>query len=685
MAYKTPGVFVEEIATFPPSVVAVETAVPAFIGYTEKAEDSDGSSLLGIPKRIKSLLDFETYFGGSFEPNTYNVVLNTSNGNVGVVTPLDGNGNERHYYLYKSIRHYFANGGGPCYIVSVGFYPTQPDAGNSTTGLRGGLTPIRSMDEPTLLLFPDGAGLSEVELGLIQVDALNQCADLMDRFTIMDLVSGNAPPAIGVDPAAEFRTRVGTANLRYGAAYYPWLRTVYKPEIHFRDLAFKEPLAPLPADPVIDPLIINNMADTDSNALVIALRAADADVDSVVSAVNVSGWVSSPVTLDRRNFSQMLTHYDTLIESLRELPEPLVVTDVIQNLANLVLLPRALALGLQTVFSTAGLAAEITQTVTTLSTDSNVIAAILALVALEKHVDVMPLVDAGRDIAAVNSDYAVLNSTPWILPETDVANIIPNVDVLSGADERITALNAASAIQPHFEVLASAMLSIFDAADFLAAGAETRLFNGHEVMKAVREQVQATMALLPPSGAMAGIYSTVDRTRGVWKAPANVSIADAIGPTVKINDQSQGNLNVHTTGKSVNAIRAFTGQGTLVWGARTLAGNDNEWRYINVRRFYNMVEESVKKASEPFTFEPNDANTWVRIKAMIQNFLTIQWRQGALMGATAQKAYYVKVGLGETMTAEDILEGKMIIEIGMAAVRPAEFIILKFAHKMQVS
>ena len=143
------------------------------------------------------------------------------------------------------------------------------------------------------------------------------------------------------------------------------------------------------------------------------------------------------------------------------------------------------------------------------------------------------------------------------------------------------------------------------------------------------------------------------------------------------------NLNVHSTGKSVNAIREFSGKGILIWGARTLAGNDNEWRYISVRRFYNMVEESVKKATAKFVFEPNDANTWMKVKSMIENYLVIQWRQGALQGAKPNEAFFVKVGLGETMSAQDILEGRMIVEIGMAVVRPAEFIILKFSHMMQ--
>ena len=192
--------------------------------------------------------------------------------------------------------------------------------------------------------------------------------------------------------------------------------------------------------------------------------------------------------------------------------------------------------------------------------------------------------------------------------------------------------------------------------------------------------------LLPSAGAIAGIYAKTDNERGVWKAPANLSLSAVISPAVKISHEQQGEYNVDVnSGKSINIIRAFTGKGTLVWGARTLAGNDNEWRYVNVRRFFNFVEESVKKATEQFVFEPNDANTWVKVQAMIENFLTTLWRQGALQGIKPEHAFYVAVGLGKTMTALDILEGRMIIEIGMAAVRPAEFIILRFSHKMAES
>jgi phage tail sheath protein FI len=203
---------------------------------------------------------------------------------------------------------------------------------------------------------------------------------------------------------------------------------------------------------------------------------------------------------------------------------------------------------------------------------------------------------------------------------------------------------------------------------------------------AVKTALKDQFVVLPPSGAVAGVYAATDTNRGVWKAPANVSLADVIEPVIKLDNVRQDDLNVDaTSGKSINALRAFAGKGTLVWGARTLAGNDNEWRYISVRRFFNMVEESVKKSTYWAVFEPNDANTWVKVRGMIENYLTQKWREGALAGATTKDAFFVRCGLGTTMSAQDILEGRMIVEIGMAVVRPAEFIILRFSHKLQTS
>jgi hypothetical protein len=191
--------------------------------------------------------------------------------------------------------------------------------------------------------------------------------------------------------------------------------------------------------------------------------------------------------------------------------------------------------------------------------------------------------------------------------------------------------------------------------------------------------------LLPAAPAVVGVYASVDDQQGVWTAPANWPITSAVDLEQHISAKDQGPINVDVaTGLSVNVIRSFPGRGpAIIWGARTLAGNDNEWRYISVRRFFFMVEQSVKNAIEPMVFASNDNNTWTKVKAMIGNYLTGLWKQGALMGNTAKESFYVRVGLGETMVETDIWEGRMIVQIGMAVVRPAEFIILQFMQMMQ--
>ena len=204
--------------------------------------------------------------------------------------------------------------------------------------------------------------------------------------------------------------------------------------------------------------------------------------------------------------------------------------------------------------------------------------------------------------------------------------------------------------------------------------------------KRVEALSKTCYGFLPPSAAMAGLIARVDATKGFWKAPANESLASVITPTVLLSDKEQGNLNIDSTsGKSINVIRSFPGYGTLAWGARTLDGNDNEWKYINVRRFFMVVEESIKKSIHWAVFEPNTASTWVKVQAMIENYLFQKWRDGALAGAKPEQAYEVNVGLNKTMNSVDILEGRMIVEIKMAVSRPAEFIVLRFEQMMQTS
>ncbi|OEJ99400.1 phage tail protein [Flavivirga aquatica] len=189
--------------------------------------------------------------------------------------------------------------------------------------------------------------------------------------------------------------------------------------------------------------------------------------------------------------------------------------------------------------------------------------------------------------------------------------------------------------------------------------------------------------LMPPSAAMAGIYTTVDNNEGVWVAPANVGVQGVVAPAVKIDLKAQEDLNMPLDGKSVCAIRSFPGKGVLVWGARTLDGNSNDWRYINVRRTLIYIEQSVKEAASAYVFAPNDANTWVSVKSMISNFLLGLWNQGGLVGTKPADAFSVTIGLGSTMTGDDILNGKMIVAVKVAVSHPAEFIEITFQQEMQ--
>jgi phage tail sheath protein FI len=470
MAYNVPGVYVEEISTLPPSVAAAETAIPAFVGYTQFAKATTDGDLILVPLRITSMVDYTTYFG-SADPEA-KITVKIAPGSDGVVRGAAAlaDGDRSVHLMYYSLQLFFANGGGPCYVVSAGTYKAL-----DVNDLEKGLTAIGKEDEPTLIVFPEAQNLSIGDYATLHTAALAQCAQMQNRFVIMDLhgdsVSLSTPNVPAgktiLDAAKNFRSaNVGTADdLKYGAVYAPNIETTLK------------------------------FVYTESSTQV-TVGAATTTMDKLLTDVPPDG----------RSYQQA---------------------------------------------------------------------------------------------------KAAINNLP---------------------------------------------------------------------------------CKMPPAAAIAGICAAVDNARGVWKAPANVNVATAVQPTLQITNGDQDILNVDTVaGKSINAIRAFTGIGTLVWGARTLAGNDNEWRYVNVRRFCIFAEESIRRAARQFVFEPNDANTWVKVRGMIENFLTTQWRQGALMGSKASDAFNVSVGLGTTMSALDVLEGRMIVVVALCPVRPAEFIILRFVQTMPVS
>jgi phage tail sheath protein FI len=178
---------------------------------------------------------------------------------------------------------------------------------------------------------------------------------------------------------------------------------------------------------------------------------------------------------------------------------------------------------------------------------------------------------------------------------------------------------------------------------------------------------------VPPSGHIAGVYARIDGERGVHKAPANEVIQGAMDVERRIINTDQDSLNPI----GVNCIRNFPGRGIRIWGARTLAGGDSEWRYINVRRLFCMLEESIFEGTQWAVFEPNDYDLWARVKRDISAFLKRQWLQGAFFGATPEEAYYVKCD-AENNPPETREIGELYIEVGVAPVKPAEFIVISF-------
>ncbi|MFZ4699403.1 MAG: phage tail sheath C-terminal domain-containing protein [Candidatus Methylumidiphilus sp.] len=757
--YKTPGVYVEEISLFPPSIAEVATAIPAFVGYTKSAR-RNGENLIGKPTRITSILEYRAYFCGDdindpdYPPTITATIDKTKNF---AVADID----VQRFYMHDSLRLFFDNGGGSCYIVSIGIFPANGVAGVKKDDFEGanGLQALAKYDEPTMIVMPDAVILDAGNLSSLQVSVLQQCAKLQDRVGIFDLPNIDNQKPTTRERVDEFRSGpIGINNLKYGAVYAPWLITAYGKEIPFTvftspdltytgfDAADKKgqllELGPTPSsetnpDPekdkdyiklkeLLTQLINNSAAKTpDLNA--------DADQAAITATIN--GFLVAPGTSLQTSFKDLRDALNSVSLPADPDPDPEAMRatddDAKAKLKALVEFLRTVAVGKSANGSTTlGVVdwhtphtpapdkikgGNLKRQIETLAAQVFK-PAVDALVALEKNAEIRGLLSTpevpsqggnpaipavNRDLAAVSADYANLvpawssktpadtTADPQSFATDDNGSLVPVylrarhfgthlAPIFDGLDAFVTAVQAAALeeTQPATSTLTPDEIT----------QRQNTLYSRYPNFGDIVRQLKQKLSEMPPSGAIAGIYAYVDNSRGVWKAPANVSVAQVLAPVEIIDDAGQEDLNVDVTGgKSINAIRSFTGRGTLVWGARTLAGNDNEWRYISVRRFFNMVEESVKKSTAWAVFEPNDAMLWIRVRGMIENYLILKWRDGALAGGKPEDAFFVKVGLGQTMTALDILEGRLIIEIGMAAVRPAEFIILKFSHLMQKS
>ncbi|WP_264536442.1 phage tail sheath C-terminal domain-containing protein [Flavobacterium sp. N1736] len=694
--YKTPGVYVEEIVKFPPSVAQVETAIPAFIGYTEKATNKINGDLKLKPTRITSLLEYERFFGFAKPETTISVTINDVSSDSGDTRSIivDQPTAKQPFLMYYSMQLFFANGGGPCYIVSVGRYGNDLDEAdspvttiNNSTALNAGLLELEKIDEPTLILFPDATQVSSITTtdfyGLYN-NALAQCNKLQDRFTLIDTLSydESSPTDTNID---DLRDKISSEKdtIKHGAVYYPHLETILDYAFDTTKITIKHYSYTAKAyDQIASGLVLVENPTTGINAAVTKLveEPVAGDVAGQISDLflqmysnNATGFdLGGTFVTDAAKKTAFLNNLDSLLTTLEEL-------SLLRNYLN----------------------EEANAAISTISDENMVIAGNIssALTAFNLNFSSANKIDSVyKNLKTLKKKIQNENTAAKLLKiiQTDDVSFDKELKKLVNyaplnAQTGISGLtNSFSAIATNLDSLLNAIKSVSgkDLNNGELNGRKLSSLEGidNATYNKILTEIYNLPITLPPSSAVAGVYARVDKDRGVWKAPANVSLNYVIKPTVKITNTIQDNLNVDTVaGKSINAIRSFTGKGTLIWGSRTLAGNDNEWRYVPVRRFFNMAEESIKKATEQFVFEPNDANTWIRVRAMIENFLILQWRAGALAGAKPEQAFYVRIGLGQTMSALDILEGRMIVEIGLAVVRPAEFIILRFSHKMQES
>ena len=700
--YKTPGVYVEEISKLPPSVAEVDTAIPAFVGYTEKAKRFVEDDLLGIPTRIKSLLEYEQYFGKGPSYTGIHVQLTANN----IVDNEKTTVANSIYNLYESMRLYFDNGGGVCYICAAGKYGNNDNDATRAAALTNGLDKVRKFDEPTLLLFPDAVNIKNAgavdwdKLAGIQQAALKQCGDMGDRFAILDVPDESSKTV--EEEADLFRSKVGMNNLKYGAAYSPFVKTIYDKTFKLRDISknlFDS------GNVSIKLKSLFSDSDKDQNGVSIKSKldhfeALYGDNDAINARLAL---FSGKLVTDIFDSGNLDTTYQGFVNSFNGAAagaggDPVRLT-ALKNAFEFVYACYAQLEGLVTAHAGETDATTTTGTIagkpirTAVIGNAGLSTSIAGLLSTSLKTSLQTLRNlddeayriAGADISNTpadqpDDDFTLFSNVAWA-PAAAV-----DAGLISGADITAKGSAALSQLKTLFASVKSGLNSALSNGLAFEEATEKALIPDLPIYNSMLTVLNTKVNTLPPSGAIAGIYAAVDRDRGVWKAPANVSINSVSDVSELIDDTTQDGLNVDANaGKSINAIRAFYGKGILVWGARTLAGNDNEWRYVPVRRLFNFAEESCKKSTSWCVFEPNDANTWARIRSQIDNFLNNLWKQGALAGAKPEHAYFVNCGIGITMTALDILEGRLIVEIGIAAVRPAEFVILKFSHKLQQS
>lgn len=699
----TPGVYINELDAFGNSVVPAPTAVPAFIGYTQNTS-YNGQDITFQPIKITCLADFTTLFGSTAPQVEFGVTAAT--------------------VMQSSITAALASATAANGAIGVST-TVNTDLGTAITAIGAATTANIGTQITTVTGILNGAITPTAPATVNQPDIVAATAVLnYANMQYLNLSSSTAGPA-GTALTAVNAVVNTAAKADYTAIYnHMQAATSQKAIQALITLAqnVTPSVTPIPAD--------EKTAKDDLEAYGTSLNTAFGDVAfwsngvaysignttvnyRLYSAIkffyengggtayvySIGGYTSNPTLSDITPFQNAL---DLLVKETE--PTMLVIPDAVELKVTTGTTNEAIYANCYTLQNAMISHCGVQQNrIAILDIPGAWTEPIIGDKSYETFRNqVNPAISGYNSYAAAY--YPWLNTTVYQAPEVSGLNIdttsatnYATVFAMLCIDQ--TALTAASTgvINPKMVpyINAFALVDTAVPANSTAIGtnpsvasqsvsaANSALYNLSTSYQLLINAILGQMNLMPPASAMAGLYTAVDNSEGVWYAPANIGVQSVISPAFSIDDNAQADLNVPIDGKSICAIRSFVGRGTLVWGARTLDGNSDDWRYINVRRTMMYIEQSVKDAAFTYVFAPNVASTWIDVQSMITNFLTGLWSQGGLAGSKPELAFSVSVGLGSTMTSQDILDGYMRVSVKVAISHPAEFIVITFEQQMQ--
>ncbi|MEA2822592.1 MAG: uncharacterized protein QOJ86_4596 [Bradyrhizobium sp.] len=626
--YKTPGVYVEELDAFPPSIVGVETAVPVFIGYTQKAEKS-GRSLLQRAVRISSMVEYKAIFGGAYP---YQFTIKPAPLTIATVTAAEATAKSLDVAKTKA----------------VGLAVPPDPAKDDPKTLADKATNKAKADDATKAADRADAYATQLRKDFEDTQAGKDekaAKALEDALEALKTSTPNDPTIKDKEEKAQEARQTATNSATAAA-------NSVSPDVRIGDNSYE--LA------IVKNFYLYNClrlfyANGGGSCYVISVGSYDDNVDYAALSLGLA--------------------------NVRDLVGPTML--VIPEAVNLSAVnhPKLVAEMLTQCFERQDRVAIFDVPDMAAPGDFDV-----AIKNFRDEVVVRPSLHLKYGMA-----YAPFLRTSIVDPsEVSFMNFDDNSrgmieTLIEGEAKRLYPTADTAKLKAAFikQLSDIDVLPDLDEKSRRFAQLNQNLVAQIPVFKDIYATMAAKLGTLPPSAAMAGVYTQNDLLRGVWNAPANVGLVGVTGPTVAISDDMQNDLNMPISGLAINAIRDFVGRGTLVWGARTLDGNSNDWRYIQVRRALIYIEQSVELALNKFVFAPNVAQTWVTVTSMVGSFLRGVWQAGGLMGASPTEAFSVQCGLGSTMTAQDVLEGRMIVQIKLTMVHPAEFIVLTFQQQMQ--